>query len=45
MGRCPRPPGTAVNERDRKIQRWAIISFAVVEAVLIAAVLILRSRG
>ena len=45
MGRCPRPPATAVNERDRKLQRWAIISLAVVEAVLIAAVLILRSRG
>lgn len=31
-----------MTERDRRIQKWAIIAFAVVEAVVIAAFLIAR---
>jgi hypothetical protein len=35
-----------VNSRDARIQKWAIIAIAVVEAVLIAAVLWTRiGRG
>jgi hypothetical protein len=34
-----------VNERDARIQKWAIITFAVVEAVIIAIVVISRVRG
>jgi predicted nucleic acid-binding Zn ribbon protein len=31
-----------MNERDKRIQKWAIIAFAIVEAVVIAVVLIAR---
>lgn len=34
-----------MNERNVRIQTWAIITFAIVEAVIIAIVLIVRSRG
>jgi archaellum biogenesis protein FlaJ (TadC family) len=38
-------PGPAVTDRDARIQKWAIIAFALVEAVIIALVLIVRIRG
>ncbi len=34
-----------MNERDARIQKWAIIAFAVVEAAIIAIVVISRVRG
>ena len=34
-----------MTERDRRIQKWAIITLAVVEAVVIAIVMISRVRG
>jgi hypothetical protein len=33
-----------MSTRDARIQKWAIITFAVVEAVIIAAVLWIRLR-
>jgi archaellum biogenesis protein FlaJ (TadC family) len=38
-------PGPAVTDRHARIQKWAIIAFALVEAVIIALVLIVRIRG
>ena len=34
-----------MNERDASIQKWAIIAFAIVEAAIIATVVIVRIRG
>jgi len=34
-----------MSSRDARIQKWAIIAFAVVEAIVIAAVLWMRTRG
>jgi hypothetical protein len=34
-----------VNERDARIQKWAIITFAVVEAVIVAIAVISRAHG
>ena len=31
--------------RDARIQKWAIIAFAIVEAAIIALVVITRARG
>jgi archaellum biogenesis protein FlaJ (TadC family) len=31
-----------MTQRDKQIQKWAIIAFAIVEAVIIAAVLFVR---
>jgi archaellum biogenesis protein FlaJ (TadC family) len=33
-----------VTSRDARIQKWAIIAFAIVEAIVIAAVLLMRAR-
>ena len=38
-------PVPAVNERDARIQKWAIIAFAIIEALIIALVVIVRIRG
>jgi hypothetical protein len=35
----------AVTSRDARIQKWAFIAFAVVEAIVIGAVLWMRTRG
>ena len=32
----------SMTERDKRIQKWAIIAFAIVEAVIIAVVLFVR---
>ena len=34
-----------MNRRDAQIQKWAIITFAIVEAVVIAIVIATRIRG
>jgi hypothetical protein len=34
-----------VNERDARIQKWAIITIAIVEALILAIVVIARLRG
>lgn len=34
-----------MNERDAKIQKWAIIAFALIEAVIIAIVVITKISG
>lgn len=34
-----------MTNRDARIQKWAIIAFAIVEAVVIAIVIITRVRG
>ena len=34
-----------MNERDARIQKWAIIAFAIVEAAIIALVVMSRIRG
>lgn len=34
-----------MNERDARIQKWAIIAFAVVEAVVITILIVTRVRG
>lgn len=33
-----------MNQRDARIQKWAIIAFAIVEAAIIAFVVIVRIR-
>jgi hypothetical protein len=38
-------PGPDVTNRDAKIQKWAIIAYAIVEAAIIATVVIVRLRG
>jgi hypothetical protein len=38
-------PVPAVTERDARIQKWAIITFAIIEAAIIALVVIVRIRG
>jgi hypothetical protein len=38
-------PGPAVTDRDARIQKWAIITFAIVEAAIITLVVIVRIRG
>lgn len=38
-------PVPAVTERDARIQRWAIITFAIIEAMIFALVVIVRIRG
>lgn len=38
-------PPTSMSTRDARIQKWAVIAFAVVEAIIIAAVLWTRARG
>jgi hypothetical protein len=34
-----------MTSRDARIQKWAVITFAIVEAAIIALVVILRIRG
>ena len=34
-----------MTNRDAKIQKWAIIAYAIVEAAIIATVVIVRLRG
>jgi archaellum biogenesis protein FlaJ (TadC family) len=34
-----------MTRRDARIQKWAIIAFAIVEAAIIAVVVITRVRG
>jgi archaellum biogenesis protein FlaJ (TadC family) len=34
-----------MTRRDARIQKWAIIAFAIVEAVIIALVVMTRIRG
>lgn len=34
-----------MTERDARIQKWAIIAFSVIEAAVIALVVIVRVRG
>ena len=39
----PQPaPEPAMNQRDARIQKWAIIAFAIVEAAIIAIVVITK---
>lgn len=38
-------PGPAMTPRDARIQKWAIIAFAIVEAAVIALVVVTRIRG